>query len=620
MPTWRRSAYVAVIAYIILVDGRRLPLGPEIAKVLVIYGGSLYIALIARTADERRRGMSRAIRLARQLIGDLGRKSEALEASARELQRSVESQARLAEENAELYAAAQRERSRQTQIFESTSDGIIFMSHDGRIEAANARAGDLLGFEPSAVMGVELARVASRLYTVGDGDSFLPRLHGLLAEPWTGAHGDLQQPATGRVFHWVAQPARDGAGGSSGLTFTIQDVTRTRDLVHQLEDKSRLLDAARVKADDANRAKGEFLANVSHEIRTPLSAIIGMAQHLREAAPRDEMLRRIQHSAESLMSIISDILDFSKIESRKLTLDREPFSLRETVEDAVEMLRLRAGEKGLGLDARCARRGPRQARGRSDAAAPGAAEPHRQCPEIHRPRGHPPARRRRDGAARPGVPALRRHGHGDRHSARQAGSRLRGVRTSRRIGGPALRRHGARPVDLGAAGGADGGRHLGGKRGGRGLRFSVHGPVQPAERARASKSRAAAAAIAPLTVLVAEDEEVHHALLAALLVSRGHRVVSARNGREALVELSQNSVDVALLDLQMPEMDGLEVAATVRHLERTAGGHLLIVGMTASTLQQDLDRGLAAGMDRFVTKPIARDLLFQIVEEDLLTS
>ena len=74
-----------------------------------------------------------------------------------------------------------------------------------------------------------------------------------------------------------------------------------------------------------------------------------MAQHLRDAAPRDEMLRRIQHSAESLMGIISDILDFSKIESRKLTLDREPFSLRETVEDAVEMLRLRAGEKGLGL-------------------------------------------------------------------------------------------------------------------------------------------------------------------------------------------------------------------------------------------------------------------------------
>src|SRR6185503_13607500 len=125
----------------------------------------------------------------------------------------------------------------------------------------------------------------------------------------------------------------------------------------------------------------------------------------------------------------------------------------------------------------------------------------------------------------------------------------------------------------------------------------------------------ATGAPAALTVLVAEDESVHHALISALLVGRGHRVVSARNGREALLELSRNRIDVALLDVQMPEMDGLDVAASVRSWERTAGGHLPIIAMTASTRQADLDRCLAAGMDRFVTKPIAPDLLFQIVEE-----
>jgi PAS domain S-box-containing protein len=605
--------YVAVIAYIILVDRRPLPLGPEIAKVLIIYGGSLYIALIARTADQRRRGMSRAIRFARQVIGDLARKSEALEASSRELQRSVESQARMAEENAELYATAQRERSRQTQIFESTSDGIIFMSHDGRIEAANVRAGDLLGFEPSAVMGAELARVASRLYTVGDGDSFLPRLHGLLAEPWAGGQGDLQQPATGRIFHWVAQPARDGTGGSSGLTFTIQDVTRTRDLVHQLEDKSRLLDAARVKADDANRAKGEFLANVSHEIRTPLSAIIGMAQHLREAAPRDEMLRRIQHSAESLMGIISDILDFSKIESRKLTLDREPFSLRETVQDAVEMLRLRASEKGLGLSAEVLPEVPDRLVG----------DPMRLRQVLLNLIGN----------------ALKFTDRGDIRMRAGVATELPGqvclhfAVMDTGIGIPRDKQD----VVFEAFAQADGSPAR--RYGGTGLGLSISARLVAlmggdiwveSETGTGSAFRftaqftigdsapvadiAVAAPAAPLTVLLAEDEEVHHALLAALLVSRGHRVVSARNGREALAGLSHNRIDVALLDLQMPEMDGLEVATTVRHRERTAGGHLPIVGMTASTLQQDLDRGLAAGMDRFVTKPIARDVLFQIVE------
>ena len=383
--------------------------------------------------------------------------------------------------------------------------------------------------------------------------------------------------------------------------------------MHQLEDKSRLLDAARLKADDANRAKGEFLANVSHEIRTPLSAIIGMAQHLREAAPRDEMLRRIQHSAESLMSIISDILDFSKIESRKLTLDREPFSLRETVEDAVETLRLRAGEKGLGLYSDVLAEVPDRLVG----------DPMRLRQVLLNLIGNAlKFTDRGDIRLRVGV-ATELPGQVCLHFAVMD----TGIGIPRdkqdvvfeafaQADGSAARRYGGTGLGLSIS------ARLVALMGGdiwveseAGVGSAFRFTAQFSLGAGASvEEPAAVATTAPLTVLVAEDEEVHHALLAGLLASRGHRVVSARNGREALVELSQNSVDVALLDLQMPEMDGLEVTATVRHLERTAGGHLLIVGMTASTLQQDLDRGLAAGMDRFVTKPIARDLLLQIVE------
>ena len=138
---------------------------------------------------------------------------------------------------------------------------------------------------------MDVMRILARLYSLGDGDSFGVTLKALLADPGPGAHGDLQQPATGRVFHWVAQPTRDTAGSTVGLTFTFQDVTPTRDLVRQLEDKSRLLDEARRKAEEANRAKGEFLANVTHEVRTPLSAIIGMAQVLIDAPPAADRTR-----------------------------------------------------------------------------------------------------------------------------------------------------------------------------------------------------------------------------------------------------------------------------------------------------------------------------------------
>src|SRR5262249_18118719 len=338
-------SYAVVVLDAVLRQHRAIPLTPEIAKMLLIYIGSLYIAMIARTADERRTRSSEIIRLARGLIHELEEKSTALERSSRQLHDALDQQADLHKENARLFGATEAREARLSQILHSTSDGIIFVAPDGRIEAANVRAGDLLGFDPQTVIGLDVMRILARLYSLGDGDSFGVTLKALLTEPGPGGHGDLQQPATGRVFHWVAQPTRDSSGGTVGLTFTFQDVTPTRDLVRQLEDKSRLLDEARRKAEEANRAKGEFLANVTHEVRTPLSAIIGMTAPIHEA----DVGRRIRNSAESLLAIIGDILDFSKIDSRKLTLSRQPLALRPALQDVIDTVQISATEKGLTL-------------------------------------------------------------------------------------------------------------------------------------------------------------------------------------------------------------------------------------------------------------------------------
>jgi len=338
-------SYAVVVLDVLLRQHRAIPLTPEIAKMLLIYIGALYIAMIARKSDERHARSSEIIRLARGLIHQLEEKSAALERSSRQLRSALDHQADLHEENARLFSATEAREARLSQILQSTSDGIIFVAPDGRIEAANVRAGDLLGFDPHAVIGVDVMRILARLYSLGGGDSFGLTLKTLLADPGPGGHGDFQQPATGRVFHWVAQPTRDSGGGTVGLTFTFQDVTPTRDLVRQLEDKSRLLDEARRKAEDANRAKGEFLANVTHEVGTPLSAIIGMAARI----PDSDVARRIKTTAESLLAIIGDILDFSTIDSRKLTLAREPLELRAALQDVIETAQISAAEKGLAL-------------------------------------------------------------------------------------------------------------------------------------------------------------------------------------------------------------------------------------------------------------------------------
>ncbi|HJR61331.1 MAG TPA: ATP-binding protein [Vicinamibacterales bacterium] len=612
-------SYLGVVLHVLWVDGRSIPLGPELAKLSIMYTGSLYSAMVARNADRRTRRMAEVIRVARELVGELGQKSQALEASSRELQTSLDIQSRLAEENARLYASAQQDHTRQQQIFDSTSEGIIFVRGDGRIEAANLRAGELLGFDPSAVIGSELARLVSRLYSVGYGDSFLPTLHSLLVDPWAGSEGDLQQPATGRILHWSAQPARRADGEIAGLTFTFQDVTGARDLVQQLEDKSRLLEDARARSEDANRAKGEFLANVSHEIRTPLSAIIGMAQHMEDTGLREEMVRRIRTSAESLMEIINDILDFSKIESRKLTLERLPFSLRAALHDAVETLRVRASNKGLELKIEVADDAPDALIGDAMRLRQvllnllGNALKFTERGEV----------RLRVGVATAladevclhfgvidtgiGIPrdkqdvVFEAFSQADGSAARRYGGTGLGLSISTRL---VEMMRGDLWVESEAGEGST-------------FRFTATFALDPAAGAAAPGSAAPVRADrkTSFTVLVVEDDDVHRELLASLLGSRGHGVVTAKDGREALQELARTRVDVALMDLQMPGLDGLQAARTIRAWERAAGGRLPIIGMSASALADEQAHCRDAGMDCFVSKPIAREALFSAVEE-----
>lgn len=319
--------YLSVVLYVIWIEARAIPLTPELAKAAVIYAGSLYTTLVASSADRRTRRMAGVIRLARRLVQELAQKTRALEASSRDLRESLEQQSRLADENASLYAAAERDRARQQQIFDSTSDGIIFVTRDGHVEAANVRAGDLLDFDPQSVIGVELARLVSRLYSVSGEDSFLATLRRLLDNPWAGGQGDLQQPAAGRILHWIAQPARDADGDVHGLTFTFQDVTPARELVQQLEAATRMVEEARGRTEDTSRIRAELFETLSRQMAPRVASMVECA-HALGSDRSDEQIERLHDRARELESLIDDLALLTSIESRQLALDRRPFSLR----------------------------------------------------------------------------------------------------------------------------------------------------------------------------------------------------------------------------------------------------------------------------------------------------
>jgi CheY-like chemotaxis protein/HPt (histidine-containing phosphotransfer) domain-containing protein len=118
----------------------------------------------------------------------------------------------------------------------------------------------------------------------------------------------------------------------------------------------------------------------------------------------------------------------------------------------------------------------------------------------------------------------------------------------------------------------------------------------------------------PLRVLLAEDSPVNQQVAVGLLQLRGHTVVVAGNGKEALAALGREHFDVVLMDVQMPEMDGFEATAAVRRKERATGAHVPILAMTAHALKGDRERCLAAGMDGYLTKPVRAESLYQALE------
>jgi two-component system, sensor histidine kinase and response regulator len=131
-------------------------------------------------------------------------------------------------------------------------------------------------------------------------------------------------------------------------------------------------------------------------------------------------------------------------------------------------------------------------------------------------------------------------------------------------------------------------------------RFSLHDGRDPA---------------ASLRVLLAEDNAVNQRLAVRLLEKRGHHVVVAGNGAEALAAMEKQEFDLVFMDVQMPEMDGLEATAEIREKEKTSGKHLPIIALTAHAMKGDREKCIASGMDGYLTKPIRPQELDEVLED-----
>jgi PAS domain S-box-containing protein len=507
---------------------------------------------------------------------------------------------KLAEERADKLVESEQ---RFHMLFNHTSEPVLIIDSEGTIVEFNSAAKNSLSYSDEQLRALNFFEL---LTEDAPEESKKEILFSETIQKGSYSTETELKKSDNTTFSVLLTASRIKMGSDLHIAMIISDRTEQKEM-------EKTLVAAKEQAEKASQAKSFFLANISHEIRTPINAILGMVflmQDTQLTEQQREYMKNISSSAKSLFGTINGILDFSKIESGKMEIEAQAFNLKNLIRDILPAFKLAAEEKGLEFRTNIDEYIPefvigdvfRLSQILNNLLTNAIKFTEKGYVEISVSRlvqlrdiahlefavkdcGIGLSKEELDLIFKPFEQA-------DESVTRKPGGAGLGLAISQELA-----------VLMG-------GKIVTTSKKGVGSTFTVKIPLQISKNKDNSFSPSLDVSILKnARILLAEDHEITRNVLCEIIRKTGAVVTLAKNGREAVDLVLKHDFDIILMDIQMPEMDGLTAAKEIRKLKKPGVKEIIILAVTAHAMIDDIRKSWAAGMNGHITKPIRAEAL-----------
>lgn len=516
-------------------------------------------------------------------------------------------------------AKMKRDQIRFSRIFNSNMMGMMSWARDGRVLDANDEYLRTIGYSREELEQgkIDWIAITAEDQRLRDQEAMKVMEQTNVCAPF---EKDYIRKDGSRVSVLVGGVMLPEDSEIAGLGFFIDLTARKR-----AEAEKALSAASAQAAIEASKMKSVFLANMSHEIRTPINGVIGMTGLLLDTAlnqDQKDMAENIKRSADSLLTVINDILDFSKVEAGKLDLELIDFDLNQLLDDTRKGFQFIANQKGVGLILSTDR-----SWGHSFKGDPGRIR------QVLNNLVSNALKFTKDGRIR--IEVREEANSADSTSLlfevcdtgigipESAMNRLflpfsqAEASTSRRFGGSGLGLSISKKL-IELMGGAIGVRSIVGEGSTFWFRLTLPKIVKVVRHEQFRQT--SSSSNKKLRILLAEDNTINQMIATKQLAKLGYHVDAVANGLEVLEALRGAHYDLILMDCQMPEMDGYEATRRIRLGQEVEQKGIPIIAMTANALKGDRELCIEAGMNDYVSKPIALAELAKVIEKWMTAS